>query len=294
MDFNIRSIEKLNWYFNSGGDIRPYVFVREDNKTTHPGTRHHLDWFNEEPLYLDPLNLKNLNFAEMIYDIESKAFGPANMATPRWVFYDCAVIPGFVGGFAIRQSKAPDYLKKIVKVFSDQDWIPLSLFIIIPTMAKGQWVAHNLCTVNAQLDKSLQYYGLGFLSKAFSLWYANVESCMGMTQWGSPALKLHSHYGHMKIITSYTPVHTHAKTMTYSVNVSTDNWEKFFTREPDLYFLENYGPTGLVIDPKSEKSMIEVHQLIQAGEGPYYLSAADVSAKKLDEPLMVFKSKKGI
>lgn len=276
----------------ASGDIRPYVYVRPDNKIQNPGTRHRLDWFPMEPIYKNPLDTKELEFAEQIYYIEGRAFGPANMAMPRWVFYDCAIIPGFVAGFAMRTSKLPEAIKKVMRTSPDEEWTPLSLFIIIPTMAKGQWVAHNLCAVNSLLPEEDRLYGLGFLSKAFGLWYANVESCLGMTQWGSPALKLHTHYGHMQIVTAYTPVHSHAKTITYRVEVDTNVWEKFFTREDDLVFLERYKPTGLFIDPKEEQSMIDLHQKITSGQGPYFLSAADIAAKKLTDRLIVYESKR--
>ena len=131
----------------------------------------------------------------------------------------------------------------------------------------------------------------GFLSKAFGLWYANVESCLGITQWGSPALKLHSHYGPMEIVTAYTPVHSHAKTITYGVKVDTLCWEKFFTREEDLAFLEKYGPSSFRLDPKSEESMIQLHERLQRGEGPYFLSAAEIAAQKLTDTLTIYQPK---
>lgn len=84
------------------GDIRPYVFVRPENRILNPGARHHLDWFGHEPIIKNPMDLRELSFADRIYSIEERAFGPSNMAMPRWVFYDCAVIPGFVAGFAAR------------------------------------------------------------------------------------------------------------------------------------------------------------------------------------------------
>src|SRR5690606_23261208 len=181
-------------------DIRPYIFIRQENHVVNPGQRHSLDWFPKNVLYKDPLRLSELEFAERIYDLEGKAFGPSNMAIPRWVFYDCAVIPGIVAGYAYRTKKLPEPLKKVLRSGEDCEWTPLSLFIIIPTIHKGEWVAHNLCSVNSLLDKKDRLYGIGFLSKAFGLWYANVELCTGMTQWGSPAIKLHSNYGHMEII----------------------------------------------------------------------------------------------
>jgi hypothetical protein len=294
-------------------DIRPYVFVRPENQIAHAGTAHRLDWFEQQQVvFKNPLDIQNTAFADRIYSLEERAFGPSNMAMPRWVFYDCAIMPGFVAGFAARASAlspevraALDPVKfpataspaltssKIqnVKSLDEMDWIPLSLFIIIPTMHKGEWVAHNLCSVNSLLPKEQQFYGLGFLSKAFGLWYANVEQCSGMTQWGSPALKLHSHYGHMEVIGAYAPVHSHAKTVTYRVQVNTNCWEKFFNKEVDLAFLENYGPTGNKIDPKDEQSMVDFHHRIERNEGPFYLSAGEIAQKKLDEPLTIYNLK---
>lgn len=283
-------LHKAGWM--NSEHIRPYVFVRPENSIQNPGIRHHLDWFNKEPIYKNPLSLDEVSFAEHIYWIEGKAFGPANMEMPRWVFYDCAVVPGFVAGFACRTSHLPPAIKKVMKPRENCEWTPLSLFIIIPTMHKGEWVAHNLCTVNSMLEKKEdQLYGLGFLSKAFGLWYANVDLCTGFTQWGNPALKLHSHYGYLEILGSYAPVHSHSKTLTYRAVVNTQCWEKFFNRDQDMAFLENYAPSGFYIDPSEEKSMIDLQRRIEKGEGPFYLSAMDIAEKDLAQKLVVYKPK---
>ncbi len=280
---------KSNWL--NSPDIRPYVFVRKENQISNPGTRHRLNWFRNEPLIKNPLQLSELDFANAIYFIEERAFGPSNMTMPRWVFYDCAVIPGFVAGFAGRYSSLNPELKELFKNFAHLEWVPLSLFIIIPTIHKGEWVAHNLCSINTMVQKQAQLHGLGFLSKAFGLWYANVALCTGMTQWGSAALRLHAHYGHMEIIGAYAPVHSHAKTVTYRVEVNINVWEKFFSKEPDLSFVEKYSKAGFVIDPKDEKSMISFQGKIQKGEGPFFLSAGEIAARQLSDPLEVYKRK---
>ncbi|WII71430.1 hypothetical protein QJS83_13250 [Bdellovibrio sp. 22V] len=303
-------LAKASWM--DSDDIRPYVFVRPENQIAQPGSVHRLDWFKKEPIFKDPLDIAEISFADRIYSIEERAFGPSNMAMPRWVFYDCAVMPGFVAGFAARPRalskevrealdpkkfpatgspiKTSNVMKEVTSL-DDMDWVPLSLFIIIPTMHRGEWVAHNLCSVNSLLPQGQGFYGLGFLSKAFGLWYANVGQCSGMTQWGSPALKLHSHYGHLEVIGAYAPVHSHAKTITYRVQVNTNCWEQFFSKQPDLAFLENYGPTQTFIDPKSEESMLNFQQRIERGEGPFYLSASEIAQKKLDEKLTIYTLK---
>ena len=71
-------LHKSTWM--SDGDIRPYVFVRPENKIEQPGTRHKLDWFQHEPIYKNPLDLKELAFAEAIYQIEWKSFGHQDRA----------------------------------------------------------------------------------------------------------------------------------------------------------------------------------------------------------------------
>lgn len=272
--------------------IRPYVYVRPENQIQKYGTRHRVDWFQSPIVSKHPLSLDELEFAEQIYYLEGSAFGPAGMAMPRWVFYDCAVMPGLCAGFAYRTSELPEALRKVMRHDPKQEWTPISLFIIIPTMHRGEWVAHNLCSINSiLLDRKDHFYALGFLTKAFGLWYANVEQCSGMTQWGGPALKLHSHYGHLEMVGAYAPVHSHAKTVTYRTQVSASSWEKFFTREEDLSFLERCGPTGEMVDPRDEKSMIHLQRRIEKGEGPFFLSAAEISQKQLHEPLNIFKLK---
>ena len=282
---------KSEWMHS--GDIRPYVFVRPENKIVQPGTRHKLDWFQFDPILKNPLDLKELPFAEAIYQIEWKSFGKQDLAIPRWVFYDCAAMPGFVAGFAGKTKKIPKKILKLLNYSEENEWCPLSLFIIIPTMHKGEWVAYDLCSVNSMLPKEEQYYGLGFLSKAFALWYANVNQCSGMTQWGSPSLKLHSHYGHLEMIGAYAPLHTHATTMTYRCEVNTDCWEKFFNRETDLAFLENYAPTDQTVEPDSIESMLRIQNKIQNNEGPFYLSASEIAHKGLRDPLTIYKLKQG-
>lgn len=269
------------------GDVRPYVFVRSENRIARPGTRHVLDWFPWAPLYKDPLRLDQLEFAEQILHLENAAFHTSAMPMPRWVFYDCAVMPGFVAGFAMKTEKVPAAFAKVLRVSQHSEWTPISLFIIIPTMKTGEWVAHNLCAVNSLVPEVERMYGLGFLTKAFSLWYANVETCCGMTQWGNAALKLHTHFGHLQVLTAYTPVHSHARTITYRSEVRAQSWEAFFTREPDHSFALNFVNSGLNVDAQSLASMQSLQTRIEAGEGPFFLSAEELASGVA--PLSLFR-----
>lgn len=280
---------RLSWLSNP--DIRPYVFVRTDNKIEKPGEHSQIDWFaNNTPQYINPLMMSEVEFGNQILELESRAFGPSNMAMPRWVFYDCAITPGFVAGFAIKAEKLSPELRAQLPFVGKHEWVPLSLFIIIPTMSKdGEWVAHNLCTVNSLVSKELNFYGLGFLSKAFGLWYANVKICCGFTQWGNPAIRLHSYYGPFEILTAYTPIHSFPRTLTYRVKLESDQWENFFTKAPMDDFDKRFQDTGLIVHPKEERSLREIQTRLEKDEGPFYLNSHEVRSKNLDESLKIYR-----
>lgn len=279
---------KLNWLKDP--NIRPYVFVRSENRIQKPGSVHKLDWFSEkEPVYINPMEMNQVGFGNQILQIEAQAFGPSNMAMPRWVFFDCAVTPGFVAGFAVKTDSLPVETRKLLNLSDYHEWTPLSLFIIIPTMSReGEWVAHNLCSVNALLPKDKGYYGLGFLSKAFGLWYANVNICCGFTQWGNPAIKLHSYYGPFQILTAYTPLHSYARTLTYRVKVNPEMWPYFFSKQPLEHFSKNFNESGDSVDPKDDNSLIHLQQKLESGAGPFYLNSQEILVKNVGDPLNLY------
>jgi hypothetical protein len=279
---------RLNWLQNP--DIRPYVFVRRENRIKNPGSVHQLDWFEgNAPVYINPLEINEVTFGNQILQLEAQAFGPSNMAMPRWVFFDCAVTPGFVAGFAMRTSAMKPEMRLMMNLKDEHEWTPLSLFIIIPTMSlEGEWVAHNLCSVNALLPKGEGFYGLGFLSKAFGLWYANVNICCGFTQWGNAAIKLHSYFGPFQILTAYTPLHSYPRTLTYRVKVNPEMWPHFFSKEPLKKFEQKFKDSGQTVEPKLDSSLISLQKGLEAGKGPYFLNSQEILAKKVGDPLSLY------
>lgn len=285
----LSKLDQLDWL--DGESIRPYVFVRDENRIHGPGRRFQLDWFPMKPIYKNPLHMKEVDFADQILRLESKAFAASNMPMPRWVFYDCAIVPGFVAGFAIKRSKASKQLLDILTPTDDSEWIPISLFIIIPSMGKREWVAHNLCSVNSLLPRGQGYHGLGFLTKAFGLWYANVEICCGITQWTSPALKLHTHYGDFEVLTAYTPIHSYAQTLTYRLTVNTEEWKRFFTKEESKDFDRQYKPSEHEVFPENEASLKALQGRLEQGKQRFFLNPAQIRRQSLQEPLRIYLQK---
>lgn len=279
---------KFSWL--DGERIRPYIYVRPENQIAHPGRHSKIDWFGAQPISKNPLHIKEVGFANQILRLESAAFESSQMAMPRWVFFDCAIIPGFVAGFAMRTKALPDELRELLQPEPDSEWSPLSLFIIIPTMGAQEWVAHNLSSANSVLKPEKRLYGLGFLSKAFGLWHANVETCCGMTQWSGHALKLHSYYGPLEILTAFTPVHSFAETLTYRLRVDSSYWPHFFGDQPIASFAQNYVATEHKIDRSSTTSLIDFQKRIEKNEGPFYLDGNEIR-KNGKGPLTVYRPK---
>jgi hypothetical protein len=280
---------QLSWLTNN--KLRPYVYVRPENRIANPGQRHKLDWFTGEPIFKNPLCMDEVDFADQILRLETAAFQASNMPMPRWVFYDCAIMPGFVAGYAIHQSIAPKPILDILQPKADTEWLPISLFIMIPAMAPKEWVAHNLCSVNSLVPKEHSVYGLGFLTKAFGLWYANVEVLCGVTQWASPAVRLHTHYGDFEVLTAYTPVHSYARTLTYRMVPDPKEWKRFFTKEQAPGFDGKYQDAGFTVDPKKDESMIAFQRRLEAKGERYYLNATQLRTHALDAELNVYKRK---
>ncbi len=278
---------RLDWLKNP--DICPYVYMRPENSIARPGHYHELGWFNRAPIIKNPLRMDEVDFADQIIRLEGKAFAASGMPMPRWVFYDCAIMPGFVAGYAIRRTSATQEMLDLLSPQDDSDWVPLSLFIMIPTLAHQEWVAHNLCSVNSLLPNDQKLYGLGFLSKAFGLWYANIKQLCGMTQWGSPAIKLHSHYGVFEVLTAYTPVHTYANTLTYRVIADVEEWRRFFNPGENPSFSKLYEDAGFEVNPVDELSLQEFQRKIELGGARFFLDSAQIRAQALNAKMKVYK-----
>ncbi|MCB0342216.1 MAG: hypothetical protein H6626_01780 [Pseudobdellovibrionaceae bacterium] len=280
----------LDWL--DGEKIRPYIFVREENRTVDPGSRFDSDWFPFPPIYFNPLHMDQVTFADQIMRLESGAFDKSGMAMPRWVFYDCGIMPGFVAGFACHRDHLKASHAKALAPDPSLEWIPISLFIIIPARAQGEWVAHNLSSINALVEKDDRLYGLGFLTKAFGLWYANIGICCGMTQWQSPAIRLHSHYGAFEVLTAYTPVHSYARTLTYRLQVDPLYWALFFSKNQSREFITHYKPAGFQVDPKNDDSLKAFQRRIENNEGPFFLDSQEIRNQPLDAELSVYLPRK--
>jgi hypothetical protein len=271
--------------------IRPYVFVRQENRAINAGSLHDFDWFTHNYILKDPLLMKESHFGQAIMSLDAAAFGKQQMVTPPWVFYDCGVLPGIIVGYAVKTEKLSIKVRRLLKVDPMEEWTPISLFIAIPSVQSGTWMAHNLASINSILEPEDRYYALGFYTKAFGLWYANIERLYGVTQWHSPALKLHPNFGEFQLVTTFTPLHDYSNTVTYCCVVDTKAWTNILDkgRSQDV-FSKKFMPVD-TLNPKDEKALKKLQKRLEEQKEKIYLSGLEILNKKIGEPIHIYKKK---
>lgn len=168
------------------------------------------------------LKTETLDFFKLVHKLDAITFGDQGMGMDKWVFFDCSAMPAGIFGFAISKNKAP---KSLINLFNISDdyvgLIPITMYMAIPTSHKGRWFGHNLSSLGKELDQSFK--GLGLLTKAYACQVFRIEQCYGATQWGSPALEIHTQLSDMKLEASFLPVHTHKHSLCYLSDYSSEN-----------------------------------------------------------------------
>lgn len=289
MKIDFSQFEKPSWMTDE--NVRPYIFSREENLISQPGSFHKFDWFNHDYLMFEPQKMDNTDFGKSILKLDELAFGHAGMTTPHWVFYDCGVMPGLVAGFAAKTKWLPPIINQKLDIKDHQEWAPISLFIVIPTVAPHTWMAHNLASTNSFTRKENHLKHLGFFTKAFGLWYANIERSYGITQWHSPALKLHPNYGDFELITTYTPLHDYPNSVTYCLTVNANDWLRMQDREKiPSNFLERFEPIG-AINPKDNEDLKRIQLQLEQKHHRLYLWGKEILQKELGEPLTLYRQR---
>lgn len=211
----------------------------------------------------DPLQTDVAPFLELLRNLDALTFGPEGMPMPRWVFVDGAELPGGIAGYACRAERASLGVLDLMKPPGGYaGLIPLSMFIAIPTHEQGTWLGHNLASLSPQIPQA-GYAGLGGLTKATGLSVYRASRQIGVTQWASRALHIHTRMGPLELLTAWTPAHSEAWSLTYRVQLE---------RETLLHLARD--PRGTIARPTPEEfidsadhtAMQALQDRIEAGE----------------------------
>lgn len=217
---------------------------------------------------LDPLKLESEVFLRLLHRLDGLTFGPEGMPMPRWVFYDCAEVPGAIYGLARPARTLWPKARELFKVPADYDGlVPVSMYVAIPMPRPGQWFGHNLSSLAPVFQRlevtDLDLRGLGSLTKGLALKCFKVQEFWGATQWLSKALYIHVKFGPLDLQTAYTPAHSEAETLTYGFRV-TDEALRASMGDPSVD-LPRPEPE-FWIDGHDVPAMIRLQDRIEAGE----------------------------
>ncbi|MFZ4578850.1 MAG: hypothetical protein ACOYOB_10690 [Myxococcota bacterium] len=217
---------------------------------------------------IDPLRLDSETFLTLLQRLDGLTFGPEGMPMPRWVFYDCAELPGAIYGLARPAQTLWPRARDLFRVPDDyQGLVPVSMYVAIPMPKAGMWFGHNLSSLAPVFEQEqvteLDLRGLGSLTKGLALKAFQVQEFWGATQWLSKALYIHVKFGPLSLSTAWTPAHSEAETLTYGFRV-TDEALRASMGDPTVT-LARPAP-DFWLDGHDQKGMIALQDRIEAGE----------------------------
>jgi len=231
---------------------------------------------------INPLATSSAVFLDLLQTLDGLTFGPEGMPMDKWVFYDCCELPGFIYGFA---TPAADLSADERALFRVPDGyagpVPLSMYIAIPMTEPGGWFGHNLASLNRVLPhRGLRH--MGTLTKALALKCYRVERFVGATQWTSDALYIHTKFGPLDLLTTYTPAHSIHETLTYAFDV-TDASLRAACGDPGVTLERPAPDRHLASDDVA--SMVAMQAAIEAGERYVLVDAATRDGDRLLHPI---------
>ncbi len=238
---------------------RPYVVATPEN----------LPRLDESPFglttewHIDPTRLASATFLDLLQRLDALTFGPEGMPMAKWVFYNCAELPGFIYGFATPVEDLTASERELFGVPPGYAGpVPISMYVAIPMYEPGAWFGHNLASLNRTLpDRGLHH--LGTITKAVALKAFDAERFFGATQWESDALFIHTKFGPLELKTTFTPAHSLHETLTYAFDVSDD---KLLAAAGDPRVALHRPEPDELLDATDVAGMRRLQAAIEAGE----------------------------
>ncbi len=220
----------------------------------------------------DPHRVRSGDFLHALQRLDELTFGPVGMTMPRWVFYDCAEVPGGIFGFGRPAAELPEWLLRALDVpASYRGLVPLSMYVAIPMLEEGAWHTYTLCTIN-EVAPGAAPANLGVLTEACGLSIFQVHTAYGATQWRSPKLDVHARFGPLELLTAWTPAHSDPATVTFRFPVERDRIDEALAREP--HPRRGSDPHVEWIDCDDSEALQALQTRIEAGERLELLSGA--------------------
>ncbi len=210
---------------------------------------------------IDPTRMASAAFLHRLQTLDQLTFGPEGMPMPRWVFYDCAELPGAIFGFSMPARRLPAEVRRQLGTEDPDALVPLSMYIAIPMKPPAVWFGHNLASLNPVFP-DLGLAGLASITKAVGLAVFRCGTQFGATQWDSEALDIHTRFGPLELITAWTPAHSEAATLTYRFDI-TEQRLRHALGDPSAKLA--YPEPELEVDQADEELMQRLQAEIEQG-----------------------------
>jgi hypothetical protein len=213
----------------------------------------------EPDLLLDPTSLRSRAFIDGLHALDGASFGPLEMRMPRWVLFDCGELPGVVVGFARRAGDLPRRARDLYEA-PPEALVPLSMWVAIACAEPGAWLGHNLSSINLVLgDEGMP--GLATLTKALGIRVTRAKAQLGATQWTSPSLGIHLTFGEMRLLSAWTPAHTHEGSLSYRIDIDNER----IAASLKAGFQRPVALADRLIDPRDHAALLALQGEIEAG-----------------------------
>ncbi|MCO4761875.1 MAG: hypothetical protein KC502_10240 [Myxococcales bacterium] len=241
---------------------------------------------------IDPTRLSSAPFLDILHRLDGLTFGPEGMPMPKWVFYDCAEMPGAIYGLGLPANRLWPAARELFALPDGYEGIvPLSMYIAIPMQTRGVWFGHNLASAGPALRAAgptdIDLRGLGSVTKGLALRCFGVKTFWGATQWLSKALFIHVKFGPLRLATAWTPAHSENETLTYGFDVTDD---KLRASIGDRSITLERPPVDFWLDSSDKAAMQALQHRIEAGERFVIPSAPRHEAGDVRVPIAVVPS----
>jgi len=164
------------------------------------------DLFTALPSYVhrfDPRARASAPFFDRVRALDHDAWAePLGRLRPSWVFYDCALVPGALFGYALAGTST-----------AAEDLVPVSLLALIPTL-DGRELVQSLAARTLS-DLTSDALAIHTLRTGVSL--LNARELIAAIPWVSPFLSRFLALGPLRLHTAWTPAHDEPATLTFSV-----------------------------------------------------------------------------
>ncbi|MCC6619938.1 MAG: hypothetical protein IT385_01705 [Deltaproteobacteria bacterium] len=231
---------------------------------------------------IDPQRVADGPFLHLVQALDRMTYGPVGLEMPSWVFYDCAVMPGALFGFARRASELAPWVRTSSKLPPHHDGlVPLSIIAAIPMAHRRAELVYTLCSIN-QVAPGAAPDGLWRLTLAMGAAALGIRTMVATAQWRSAQLGLYAGLGPLRLQTAWTPAHDIAETATFTVDAGPEAQRRLLAGE-----LPAPGVATRHLDADDREEMRALQGEIEAGTPVWIVGPPEVRGARTRIPLQV-------